>query len=65
MHEAMSGLACQLLGLPSLAPASVSLKHLLSTEAGAAASVLFITSTGADPCQELLDYAAGGRGVWA
>lgn len=42
----------------SIAPPPFSLKHLIENESSPTQPVLFITTPGADPSQELSDYAA-------
>jgi hypothetical protein len=62
-------LVCQLLHLPALTPAPLSMRQLLETQDGSSSSsnsssssrepVLFITTPGADPSQELAAFAEG------
>mmetsp|Transcript_9476 Transcript_9476/g.27062 ORF Transcript_9476/g.27062 Transcript_9476/m.27062 type:complete len:1740 (-) Transcript_9476:175-5394(-) len=57
LQSAMSSFVCNVLGMRSLAPEAFSLKSLHQGEMRPDEPVLFITSPGADPTQELADFA--------
>jgi hypothetical protein len=65
LSAAAGKLVCQLLHLPALTPAPLSMRQLMETQDGNSSSsssrepVLFITTPGADPSQELAAYAEG------
>lgn len=62
LQSAMTGFVTAALNLRSLAPPPFSLKTLVEHESSAAQPVLFITTPGADPSQELADHAAATIG---
>lgn len=53
----MSNLICKLLEVKSISPPSMSLQRVYESESSASEPVLFITTPGADPSQELQDFA--------
>ncbi|KAJ3025524.1 UNVERIFIED_CONTAM: Cytoplasmic dynein 2 heavy chain 1 [Siphonaria sp. JEL0065] len=55
--SAMSAFSCTVLGISSLSPKALNFKHLFEQETVANEPILFITTPGADPSQELRDYA--------
>jgi hypothetical protein len=63
LSAAAGKLVCQLLHLPALTPAPLSMRQLMESQDGNNSSsrepVLFITTPGADPSQELAAYAEG------
>lgn len=64
LPAATSKLVCQLLHLPALTPPPLSMRQLLEAQDSSSSSssreaVLFITTPGADPSQELAAFAEG------
>lgn len=57
LQTAMTHFVCNTLNIKSLAPNTAGTKQLLQSEANAEQPVLFITTPGADPSQELSEYA--------
>ncbi|KAJ3070332.1 Cytoplasmic dynein 2 heavy chain 1 [Podochytrium sp. JEL0797] len=57
LMSAISAFSCSVLGIQSLAPAALNFQHLVDDETVAREPILFITTPGADPSQELRDYA--------
>jgi dynein heavy chain 2 len=61
--DAAAKLVCQLLQLPTLRPAPISMRQLVQGQEGSSSSsgscepVLFVTTAGADPSQELAAFA--------
>jgi dynein heavy chain 2 len=64
LELAMGGFICAQLGIPTVAPPSTSIAKLHEMESTAAEPILFITTPGADPSQELEEFAGRlvGRG---
>jgi dynein heavy chain 2 len=58
LQSAMSSFICGTLNIKSVAPPPFSLKALVEAESKPDEPVLFITTPGADPSQELSEYAA-------
>ncbi|KAL2914266.1 hypothetical protein HK105_206212 [Polyrhizophydium stewartii] len=54
---AMSAFSCNALGIDSLAPPPLNMKKILDEETIATEPILFITTPGADPSQDLKDFA--------
>ncbi|KAI8844037.1 dynein heavy chain and region D6 of dynein motor-domain-containing protein [Chytriomyces cf. hyalinus JEL632] len=57
LMSAMSSFCCHVLGVQSLAPAALNFKRIFDQETIAAEPILFITTPGADPSQELREFA--------
>ncbi|KAG1663699.1 hypothetical protein FOA52_013267 [Chlamydomonas sp. UWO 241] len=57
LPAAMSAFVCNTLNIKSVAPSAHGVKHVLKHEARCDQPVLFITTPGADPSQELSEYA--------
>mmetsp|Transcript_33539 Transcript_33539/g.74227 ORF Transcript_33539/g.74227 Transcript_33539/m.74227 type:complete len:2007 (+) Transcript_33539:3-6023(+) len=58
LQTAMTKFVCSTLNVRSVAPAAFSLKQLVELESNPSQPILFITTPGADPSQELSEYAA-------
>ncbi|GLI62890.1 cytoplasmic dynein 1b heavy chain [Volvox africanus] len=58
LQSAMSSFICGTLNIKSVAPPPFSLKTLIETESRCDEPILFITTPGADPSQELSEHAA-------
>ncbi|KXZ45909.1 DHC7 protein [Gonium pectorale] len=58
LQSAMSSFICGTLNIKSVSPPPFSLKALIDSESKPEEPVLFITTPGADPSQELSEYAA-------
>lgn len=58
LQPALISFATTTLGIPSLSPSSSSLQQIFEQDSSAMRPVLMITTAGADPTQELEDYAA-------
>ncbi|MEW5298927.1 MAG: hypothetical protein WDW36_001997 [Sanguina aurantia] len=61
LQQAMSSFICSVLHVSSVAPPPFSLKTLLEGESSADVPILFITTPGADPSQELSEYAQSSK----
>ncbi|KAI9332693.1 dynein heavy chain and region D6 of dynein motor-domain-containing protein [Obelidium mucronatum] len=57
LMSAMAMFSCTVLGVSSLSPKALNFKKLFEDETVANEPILFITTPGADPSQELRDYA--------
>lgn len=57
LESAMGRFICEALGVPSVAPPTSSLDAVFREESSSAEPVLFITTPGADPSQELEEFA--------
>jgi len=57
LESAMTDFVCQALGIEGISPAPFSLKRLVLEESSSAEPVVFITTPGADPSQELEEFA--------
>jgi dynein heavy chain 2 len=57
LESALTRFTCEALGVLSLSPPPLSLKRLHSDETDCKIPVLFVTTPGADPSQELEDFA--------
>ncbi|KAJ3140439.1 Cytoplasmic dynein 2 heavy chain 1 [Physocladia obscura] len=55
--SAMSSFCCSTMGVSNLAPKALNFKRLFEEETLATEPILFITTPGADPSQELREYA--------
>ncbi|KAI9364365.1 dynein heavy chain and region D6 of dynein motor-domain-containing protein [Zopfochytrium polystomum] len=55
--SAMNAFSCSMIGLQNLAPVALNMKKLYETETLPEEPILFITTPGADPSQELSDFA--------
>jgi dynein heavy chain 2, cytosolic len=53
----VSSFASKALGISSLAPASLNFKNILDEETMPSEPILFVTTPGADPSQELKEFA--------
>nr|ADI46936.1 DHC1bm [Volvox carteri f. nagariensis] len=62
LQSAMLSFICSTLNIKSVAPPPFSLKALIETESRCDEPVLFITTPGADPSQELSEHAAATMG---
>ncbi|GFR50179.1 hypothetical protein Agub_g12346, partial [Astrephomene gubernaculifera] len=62
LQSAMSSFICGTLNIKSVSPPPFSLKALIESESRAEEPILFITTPGADPSQELSEYAAATMG---
>nr|ADI46856.1 DHC1bf [Volvox carteri f. nagariensis] len=62
LQSAMLSFICGTLNIKSVAPPPFSLKALIETESRCDEPVLFITTPGADPSQELSEHAAATMG---
>lgn len=62
LQSAMQAFICGTLNIKSVAPPPFSLKALVESESKPDEPVLFITTPGADPSQELSEYAAATMG---
>jgi len=58
LQPALISFATQTLGIPSLSPLSSSLQYVFEQDSSPTRPILLITTVGADPTQELEDYAA-------
>lgn len=57
IESAMSVFVCEMLGMSSLAPASGQLMEIYENESSATEYILMVTTPGADPSQELEEFA--------
>jgi len=57
LESALTQFACEAIGVSSLSPPPLSLKRLHSDETDCKVPVLFVTTPGADPSQELEEFA--------
>eukprot|EP00501_MAST-03F_sp_TOSAG23-6_P000982 GSMAST32.ASY1.ANO1.1018.1 assembled CDS len=58
LQSAMDVFACELLGLSSISPTPTNVSRLHQEESSCETPILFIVTTGVDPCKDLQDYAA-------
>ncbi|RKO94668.1 hypothetical protein BDK51DRAFT_21975 [Blyttiomyces helicus] len=61
--SAMTNFCCNVLGIESLAPSPLNMKRLYLEETIPTEPILFITTPGADPSQELKEFAASEVGL--
>lgn len=57
LQSAMTDFCCRALSVHGVSPAAASLAQVIERETSSGEPVLFITTPGADPCQELAEYA--------
>jgi len=63
IESAMSAFVCEMLGMTSLAPASGQLMELYKNESSPTEYILMVTTPGADPSQELEEFASSVVGA--